>query len=590
MMKIKISSVCILLVFLLSAMQIPAMQTSIHDLNEVNNNTSSTAASETIYILIVDALFADLEDHLTVYAQDLNNEGYDVQVHQIPESYGSEGPAAIRSLLQEGYLNDNLVGCILVGNVPSLYIHGDGNFISDFYYMDLDGEWNDADDNGVYDDHTGNRDLEIWVGRFWTPNGGNDVDLLKNYFRKNHAYRSGNLVLPKRALYYETRWDQWHDPNIEQVYLNNLRTLYEDVTFVAPWEGDPSPSDYLSKLQLGYEFIYVHTWSTVTSHTFTNGDVYYYDIDTADPHAFFYLLSACNVANYMNSHYIAGSYIFSQSYGLTALAPTTTSFEHPVWIYYDFVESLNSGNCIGESFMNSYNDMIQAYSSICCLYSHTILGDPSFSITDVYGPPPENTPPSIPTIEGPTDGNIEETYSYTISCFDDDLDRFSLSIDWGDGTTHTTDALLQSGDKITVSHTWATAGTYEIKVKAIDEKDAESDWGTLKVSMPKSYDNSVRPLSEQMSLCHVVSTGTGNFKILTGAILHGFAGISAFSIDLESDGYTTISSLFNPEHRYTITGSQQMVIIGYAGYFTWEPKEENAILSVNGVALIATIT
>ena len=313
-MKIKVITTGIFFLLLLSGINLSGVKTTVVGLNTIPSEKTSTVASETVYILVNDGIFENLEGHLNVYINDLNNEGYDVLVYQIPGPDGYDDCTAIRSLLQNGYNDDNLVGCIFIGNIPHLIIEGGSRLVSDFYYMDLDGEWNDADDNGVYDDHTGNRDLEIWVGRFWTPNGGNDVNLLKNYFRKNHAYRSGNLVLPKRALYYETRWDQWHDPNIEQVYLNNLRSLYEDVTFVAPWEGDPSPSDYLSKLQLGYEFIYVHTWSNVTSHTFTNGDVYYYDIDNADPHAFFYLLSACNVANYVNSHYIAGSYIFSQSY------------------------------------------------------------------------------------------------------------------------------------------------------------------------------------------------------------------------------------------------------------------------------------
>ena len=31
-----------------------------------------------------------------------------------------------------------------------------------------------------------------------------------------------------------------------------------------------------------------------------------------------------------------------------------------------------------------------------------------------------------------------------------------------------------------------TNGTYTIKVKAKDDQDAESDWGTLKVSMPRN--------------------------------------------------------------------------------------------------------
>jgi len=481
-MKIKMISVCIVLLCLLSAANLSVEKTSISAMNELHENgILSTINSGTIYVLVIDSIFDDLENHLNVYVQDLNNEGYDVQVYQIPDSYGYEDHATIRSLLQQGYSNDNLVGCIFVGDIPCVTVDG---FISDFYYMDLDGEWKDGNGDGSYDAHTGNKDLEIWTGRLWTPYGGNDVELLKNYFRKNHAYRSGNLVLPKRALYYETRWDQWHSPDIEEEYLNNLQIIYDDVTFVAPWEGDPSPGDYLDRLQQGYEFLYLHSWSTTTSHTFTNGNIYCCDIRDTDPHVFFYLLSACNVANYENDNYIAGSYIFSQSYGLTSLAPTTSSYEHPVWIYSDFVEVLNSGNCIGEAFRGNYNNMMQG---ICCLYSHTILGDPSFAITTVYGPPPENIPPTAPVIEGMTKGNISETYVYTISSTDADLDRISFSIDWGDGTTNNTDMLLQSGDTITARHKWEEKGTYEIKVKAKDENGAESDWGILRVSMPLNY-------------------------------------------------------------------------------------------------------
>ena len=41
-----------------------------------------------------------------------------------------------------------------------------------------------------------------------------------------------------------------------------------------------------------------------------------------------------------------------------------------------------------------------------------------------------------------------------------------------------------SGQKITVSHTWDEEGAYIIRAKYIF--DAESDWGTLEVTMPVS--------------------------------------------------------------------------------------------------------
>ena len=45
---------------------------------------------------------------------------------------------------------------------------------------------------------------------------------------------------------------------------------------------------------------------------------------------------------------------------------------------------------------------------------------------------------------------------------------------------------VSSGDGVTISHTWNTEGTYEIKAKSIDKYGAESNWATLEVRMPKN--------------------------------------------------------------------------------------------------------
>jgi len=94
-----------------------------------------------------------------------------------------------------------------------------------------------------------------------------------------------------------------------------------------------------------------------------------------------------------------------------------------------------------------------------------------------------NEPPDIPIIDGPISGTAGTTYDYTFVATDPDGDQIKYIIDWGDDTTDTTE-FYDSGVTATVSHSWDTTGTYTIKAKAVDEHDAESDWGTLEVTMP----------------------------------------------------------------------------------------------------------
>ena len=103
-------------------------------------------------------------------------------------------------------------------------------------------------------------------------------------------------------------------------------------------------------------------------------------------------------------------------------------------------------------------------------------------------PPTENHPPSTPSKpSGPTSGYINESYSYSTSSIDEDGDWLRYIFDWGDGTTTETSDLTPSGETITLSHSWSQPGTYQIKVKAIDLQDAESNWSeplTVIISSP----------------------------------------------------------------------------------------------------------
>lgn len=97
----------------------------------------------------------------------------------------------------------------------------------------------------------------------------------------------------------------------------------------------------------------------------------------------------------------------------------------------------------------------------------------------------ENSKPNNPIIDGPTSGKIDYSYVYTISSTDEDNDPLYYYIDWGDGTGNISKR-CQSGASKMVSHKWYEEGMFIIKVRAIDEHGAESDWTTLQVIMPKN--------------------------------------------------------------------------------------------------------
>jgi lipoprotein-anchoring transpeptidase ErfK/SrfK len=98
-----------------------------------------------------------------------------------------------------------------------------------------------------------------------------------------------------------------------------------------------------------------------------------------------------------------------------------------------------------------------------------------------------NLPPYKPTITGPAIGKIRVTTEYNFTTIDPDNNLVLYFIDWGDKTNTSWIGPYQSGDLITKSHTWTKKGTFNIKAKAKDIHGNESDWATLSVTMPYSY-------------------------------------------------------------------------------------------------------
>ena len=112
--------------------------------------------------------------------------------------------------------------------------------------------------------------------------------------------------------------------------------------------------------------------------------------------------------------------------------------------------------------------------------------DISIGYLHAFGLVESNSPPGTPTITGDINGKIREEYWYRFTSVDPDNNPVTCFIDWGDGSAIESKDFA-SDEQGWASHTYTARGSYTITAKAMDTLGAESDWGSLTVTMPCSY-------------------------------------------------------------------------------------------------------
>jgi hypothetical protein len=89
----------------------------------------------------------------------------------------------------------------------------------------------------------------------------------------------------------------------------------------------------------------------------------------------------------------------------------------------------------------------------------------------------ENAPPLKPSIpDGPIAGATQQEYTYSSSTTDPDGDDLYYWFDWGDGTNSGWLGPYSNGYIVSASHKWAGSRVYQVRVKAKDSYNAESEW------------------------------------------------------------------------------------------------------------------
>jgi hypothetical protein len=326
---------------------------------------------------------------LSDYVPELEQEEFTVSVAVTAEDDMRASEIVLRNRLIDFYEEHGYFYALLVGDLPvpfyEMYDPDYDYFPIDLYYMDLDGEWVDEDDNGVWDEHyhgDGDWFAEIPVGR-WTAgpltyDGHTEAELIQNYIAKDVAYRSGDNPCQERALcYVDDDWSYWGDD-----WTNAVALAYDDVTGIFD-PGETYAEDYEDRLDDDYEFIQLCAHSSWLLHQFQVDDVYsythYFEVYDIKPKALFYNLFACSNARYTEYNYMAGWYTFmDDDCGLAAIGSTKTG---SMLNFEDFYAPLGANYSIGESFriwMELWADTGEGSRS--WHYGMTLIGDPTLYI------------------------------------------------------------------------------------------------------------------------------------------------------------------------------------------------------------------
>lgn len=220
------------------------------------------SSQHSVSILVDENIYDEIENTIKNYISALQNEGYNVFLQTV--SGGT--PEEIKEWVKERYESGS-EGIIFVGDITACWAEVSGSvFPCDLFYMDLDGKWEDGDNDGDYEIHdSGDGDMapEIYVARIdaHTLTYDTESSMINDYFNKTLAYRNGKLFQPMRGLEYID--EDWYDMEV------NLNLIYGDNVTRNDYGYYTTGKDYLKQMNLGYHFVQVCAHSYSGGHYFS---------------------------------------------------------------------------------------------------------------------------------------------------------------------------------------------------------------------------------------------------------------------------------------------------------------------------------
>lgn len=335
-----------------------------------------------VLVLVNNDLYPSVQASIDQYIRDLAYEGYFATAYRVISGTAAE----MRAFIQSKYP----AGVLMVGSLPVAWFEmsddfwdSTSEFPCDLYFMDLNGTWNDPDNDGKFSEHPTGVEPEIWLGRLWTPTqNGNDAGLINDYFSRNHRYRKGQLGYSDRALaYVDDDWTGFDDCAFDLMLPGgNIETITDPNTT----DGDRYKAEVNQH----------RAWAQICAHSSPGGHSFSamgsgewvpasYLRDVNPPDAYFYNLFACSNALFTQSDYMAGWYIFDKSgasrcNGMAAVGSTKTG---AMLLFENFYGPMGAGRTIGEAFVQWWRGLGGSHEldERRWYYGMTLIGDPTLN-------------------------------------------------------------------------------------------------------------------------------------------------------------------------------------------------------------------
>lgn len=239
--------------------------------------TPKDSISKEFLIITTPLLWSSLEKEIRTYAEDIHAiHGYGILVEVVTDAT----PQQLKSIIV-GY-GEFLCGAIFIGTFETCWFETSNDFNEentyrrwpcDLYFMDLDGQWIDEDNNGIYDKRFGNTAPEIFIGRISGEGMASYEDeffLIKKQLQKSHDFWWKASSHPSDTIlnYINSSWNSSFLPQqMSNIFCNSIVhdiRSGNDTIF--------SKEDYLNRLNSRtYGFTYLAAHSSPSTHYFDDG-------------------------------------------------------------------------------------------------------------------------------------------------------------------------------------------------------------------------------------------------------------------------------------------------------------------------------
>ncbi len=277
-------------------------------------------------------------------------------------------------------------------------------------------------------------------------------------------------------------YDEDVGPNIWQQWRENANTWFRKWCNSTSTVASPSVvsiSQNISNPNVTYLYEIAHGGSTFFSPN--KNDYYYsyyvnYEMRDRQPMKFAFIGSCDGMVNIDEGSF---SYEFRKgqiqdtiTIGYAGMAESPGWSVSLDWQDYMF-SKMDEGYTIKESFdlaSIQYPTIVEAV---------VFVGDQELKVN--------HKPEKPQKISGPKSGKYSISYDYNTSTTDFDGDQIFYKWDWEDDIKSNWFGPFESGEEFNISHIWNEKGLYQIRVKAKDIYDTESDWSDpLPVNIAKN--------------------------------------------------------------------------------------------------------